>query len=44
VTDAGLAELAEFKKLHTLILIATKVTDAGEKGLQKALPKCTIAR
>jgi len=31
-------------KLESLLLMDTKVTDAGAKALQKALPKCTISR
>ena len=42
VTDAGLASLKGLTKLQSLNLEFTKVTDAGMKGLQKALPNCTI--
>jgi hypothetical protein len=44
VTDAGLKELAGLKSLQSLDLSRTKVTDAGLKELQKALPDCEIVR
>ena len=44
VTDAGLKELKELRQLQELDLSGTKVTDAGVADLQKALPKCRIAR
>jgi Leucine-rich repeat (LRR) protein len=44
VTDADLKELAHLKNLTTLNLSFTKVTDAGVRELQKALPKCSIRR
>jgi hypothetical protein len=37
-------ELKELKQLTTLVLRRTKVTDAGVKELQEALPKCKITR
>jgi len=40
--DAGLKELKDFKQLTTLNL--GKVTDAGVKELQAALPHCKIHR
>src|SRR5438552_2461631 len=42
VTDAGLKELKDLKKLTLLWLRDTKVTDAGVADLQKALPACKI--
>ena len=39
-----LKELAALKALTTVNLIGTKVTDAGVKELQKALPKCKIVK
>src|SRR5262249_13193058 len=33
MTDAGLKELAAFKSLRSLVLIATEVTDSGMKEL-----------
>jgi hypothetical protein len=44
VTDADLEHLKGFTQLKTLSLNGTKVTDAGEKRLQRALPKCGIER
>jgi internalin A len=41
VTDTG---LKEFKNLTLLDLAGTQVTDPGAKELEKALPKCFIAR
>ena len=43
VTDVGVKELAALQNLNVLTLSGTKVTDAGVKELQKALPKCEIA-
>ncbi|WP_020470569.1 hypothetical protein [Zavarzinella formosa] len=42
LTDTGLKELAGLKKLASLSLCETKVTDAAVEALQKALPKCLI--
>ena len=39
---ASLKELAGLKNLTELALENTKVTNAGVKELQKALPKCKI--
>ena len=44
VTDAGLKELKDLKQLTWLYLGGSKVTDAGVKELQAALPKCKIHR
>ena len=44
MTDAGLEHLKGLTKLQSLDLRNTQVTDAGVKGLQKALPKCKIDR
>ena len=40
----GLKELVALKKLEILSLHNTKVTEAGIKRLQKALPECEILR
>jgi hypothetical protein len=42
VTDAGLPELAGLKRLTTLHLANTRVTERGVQSLQKALPACQI--
>jgi len=39
-----LKELANLKQLTVLSLAVTRVTDAGQKQLQEALPKCKIYR
>jgi hypothetical protein len=44
VTDAGLKVLAGLKGLQTLHVNDTKVTDAGVRELQKALPNCKIIK
>ena len=45
VTDAGLKELKDLKKLTSLNLPNTdQVTDDGVADLQKALPGCKITR
>ncbi len=44
ITDAGLVHLKGLTNLKTLWLFSTKVTDAGVKKLQAALPKCKISR
>ena len=44
VTDASLTDLAGLKTLATLNLHHTKVTSLGVAELQKALPRCVIAR
>ena len=43
ITDAGLAHLKGLTKLQKLDLYGTKVTYAGVKKLQQALPKCGIS-
>ena len=42
ITDAGLEHLKGLNHLSELRLGAAKVTDAGVKTLQQALPKCKI--
>jgi len=42
VTNAGLEHLKGMTSLTPLYLFQTKVTDAGVKKLQQALPKCKI--
>ena len=42
--DAGLKELKDLKQLTTLHLGGARVTDAGVKELQAALPHCKIHR
>jgi hypothetical protein len=44
VTDAGLKELGEMKRLAEVVLIDTKVTDGGVNQLQIALPTCAITQ
>ena len=43
-TDAGLGHLARLPHLKELVFDRTKVTDGGVKGLQDALPRCTVWR
>jgi hypothetical protein len=42
VTDAGLKELKGLKGLRSLVLVGTKVTDAGVAELKKALPELAV--
>lgn len=42
VGDDGLAALRNLHSLRSLSLNGTRVTDAGVKELQRALPKCEI--
>jgi hypothetical protein len=42
ITDAGLVHLKGLTNLECLDVKWTKVTEAGVKDLQKALPKCAI--
>lgn len=42
VSDRGLEHLKGLSQLKCLLLDDTKVTDAGVKKLQQALPKCEI--
>ena len=42
LTGANLNELADLKKLRTLVLHGTKITEADVATLKKALPKCRI--
>jgi hypothetical protein len=44
IGDSGLAHLKRLSNLRTLNLAGTKVTDAGVKDLQEALPKLQIIR
>jgi hypothetical protein len=44
ISDAGLEHLKGLTQLQGLMLAHTKVTDAGVRELQKALPKCSIGR
>ena len=44
ITDAGLVHLKRLANLETLDLLDTKVTGAGFKKLQQALPNCHILR
>jgi hypothetical protein len=43
VTYEGLKELKDLKNL-TWLQLTTNVTEAGQKDLEKALPKCKIIR
>jgi hypothetical protein len=42
VGDAGLAHGTGFRKLNTLDLTRTRVTDEGAEKLRRALPDCEI--
>ncbi|WP_020474962.1 leucine-rich repeat domain-containing protein [Zavarzinella formosa] len=42
ITDKGLAELAQIKTLTTIQIGGTKITRAGYKAFEKALPKCQM--
>ena len=44
LTDTGLVHLKGLTNLQSLSLISTKVTDAGVKDLQAALPNCKIEK
>jgi hypothetical protein len=44
VTDARLEHLKGLTSLQSLYLQKPKVTDAGVKDLQSALPKCKIIK
>jgi hypothetical protein len=44
VTDAGLKELVNLKQLTKLNLVKTRVTGAGLKELETALPNCKIIK
>jgi len=44
VTDEGLIQVARLTQLRHLDLTKTKVTDAGVKKFQQALPNCKIER
>ena len=44
ITDEGLVHLKGLTKLEGLWLYDTKITDAGVKSLQEALPDCDISR
>jgi hypothetical protein len=42
LTDAGLAHVAQFKKLRWVNLSLSKVTPAGAERLRKQLPQCNV--
>ena len=44
LTDVGLVHLEGLTNLKELFFTDTKVTDAGVRRLQDALPKCVIKR
>ena len=44
ITDAGLQHLIGLNGLQLLTFQGTRVTEAGVKKLQQALPNCKIAR
>ena len=44
ITDEGLVHLQKFRQLKLIAIIETKVTDAGDADIQKALPSCQIRR
>jgi hypothetical protein len=44
VTDAALERFKVLSRLQAMRLNRTRVTDAGEKKLQQALPHCYIHR
>ncbi|MEC8934783.1 MAG: hypothetical protein VX958_04910 [Planctomycetota bacterium] len=43
VTDADLAHLKELHRLRQLILDETKITPAGLKQFQQAVPNCKVS-
>jgi hypothetical protein len=42
ITDSGLRHLAGLRKLQSLNLHATKVSDVGVMKLQELLPNCRV--
>ena len=44
ISDLGLEHLKNFTNLRELNLTGTKVTEAGVRALQQALPKVSIKR
>ena len=44
ITDAGLFELRDLKRLRYIGLRGTRVTEAGHAYIRKALPKVKISR
>jgi hypothetical protein len=44
VTDAGLVHLEKLTALRSVLIYETRVTDAGVKRLQQALPAVKIRR
>ena len=42
ISDEGLTHLRTLKRLETLDIRKTRVTAAGVKQLQEAIPDCTI--
>ena len=43
-SDAGLVHLKGLNELKRLLLVGTRVTNAGVNDLKEALPNCTISR
>jgi len=44
VTDTGLKAISKLKSLSELHLVGTKVTDAGVRDIQAALPSVRVRR
>lgn len=44
VTDKGMEHLKKLESLQEIVLIGTKVSEAGCRELREALPNCTIRR
>ena len=43
ITDAGLEHLKGLTNMKKLVLINTRITDAGVAELQQSLPKCRVS-